>query len=370
MIVNCPICGKAYNKLSGGQKYCGSPVEHVCPICGKSYTTACGIKFIPPTCGAKSCRVKLRNIRCETTNLSRYGVKRPLQSEIWLKKSESVCQKRYGGNSSFSSETVIQKSRDTLIEKYGVDNARRIPGIEDKIKKTNQNKYGADYPMQTEKYKQLFRDIFKDKYGDSVYFRTEDYKQKTRETILQVYDVDIKEMSSVELGRVLVNIGSSLPLWLRSSVIISARAKELQTVFAHSNMSAELEYVVGNRRFDLYIKSKNLLIEVDGSYWHSISSTVKCPVSINYHYKKSSLAVSNGFNCIHIWDWDNLSDTVKCIADSNHIFMKPKSTPQLHWWSEVSGGIHIIDDGSLNFDAQISNGFLPIYDDGYEVIFD
>lgn len=69
------------------------------------------------------------------------------------------------------------------------------------------------------------------------------------------------------------------------------------------------EFTLGKFIYDF--KVGNTLIEVNPTITHNINfNPFNDPIERNYHKDKSTLAKSNGYHCIHIWDWD---DPIKII---------------------------------------------------------
>ena len=67
------------------------------------------------------------------------------------------------------------------------------------------------------------------------------------------------------------------------------------------------EYPIENYIYDF--KINNTLIEINPTYTHNSTNTTwynnKYIVETDYHLTKSQMAWKHGFECIHVWDWDN-----------------------------------------------------------------
>jgi len=67
------------------------------------------------------------------------------------------------------------------------------------------------------------------------------------------------------------------------------------------------EYPIENYIYDF--KINNTLIEINPTYTHNSTNTTwynnKYIVETDYHLTKSQMAWKYGFECIHVWDWDN-----------------------------------------------------------------
>ena len=69
----------------------------------------------------------------------------------------------------------------------------------------------------------------------------------------------------------------------------------------------EFQYQLDNKSFDFYIPEKNLLIEVDGVYWHSknLRKNEMNAMQIRHHHNdiiKNKLAKKSNYNIIRVWE--------------------------------------------------------------------
>ena len=80
-------------------------------------------------------------------------------------------------------------------------------------------------------------------------------------------------------------------------------------------VEAEVQKVINNKIYDFYIPSKNMMVEVDGDYWHAnpliyegkeLNKTQARNVK-NDKYK-DVLAVGNGFKLERVWEYDLNND--------------------------------------------------------------
>ena len=80
----------------------------------------------------------------------------------------------------------------------------------------------------------------------------------------------------------------------------------------------ELQKVVGKKIFDFYIPSKNMIVEVDGDYWHANPiiyeqkdlNKIQLRNQKNDKYKET-LAKGNGFKFERVWEYDLKNDYKK-----------------------------------------------------------
>lgn len=96
----------------------------ICPTCGKSldhsfynlrrgYKKHCSIK-----CAANDVKVKEKRVE---TNIEKFGVENPYQSEDIKRKIKKTLQNRYGVDAALKSPTFKKKMIETNRKRYGAD---------------------------------------------------------------------------------------------------------------------------------------------------------------------------------------------------------------------------------------------------------
>jgi len=85
--------------------------------------------------------------------------------------------------------------------------------------------------------------------------------------------------------------------------------KEFKKLLKEIGVSFEIQKVVGNKIFDFYIPEKNMLIEVDGDYWHANPDTVETLNKIQERNLrndkfKEGLAAGLGYKLERVWESD------------------------------------------------------------------
>ena len=150
-----------------------------------------------------------------------------------------------------------------------------------------------------------------------------------------------------------------------------------------------------NRQYD--VKINNILIEIDPTISHSTQPTwwfrEATPL---YHLDKTLLANSHGYQCIHVFDWDNYEQVVDIIQyELTHgvmqaalkysskecellkvdrskfqisTFSKIKETipPQENWSKDNE--VRPAPDDDADIQSLKDEGWRPVYDCGYEMI--
>lgn len=155
--------------------------------------------------------------------------------------------------------------RKTMIEKYGVTNSYAASNVKEKIKHIIQEKYGVDYACELPQAKEA----------------NKPYK-----------------ISKINI--------------------------EYSNYLKDNNIDNELEY----DNFDIKIKNKNIVLEINPTYTHNTTNRAKFGnfirelIEPDYHLNKTKKANKNGLLCIHIFDWDNINKIIYLLKDKSSIYAR------------------------------------------------
>lgn len=201
------------------------------------------------------------------------GTNNPFQTDHAKKKSKNTCKKKYGteyavqskevqqkisntfaikwGSRSECGKLVSPKARETMLKKYsgvGFDS----PITREKIKTTNLIRYGTQFATESEIIKEKIRASHIKKYG-CHYFQTPEFKLIRKETNILKYGQEnpIEIFSRLSRGRVSK---------FQRNVYF-----EILTTFPDAILEKELSPKITT---DIFIPSRNLVIECYGDYWH------------------------------------------------------------------------------------------------------
>ncbi|MCD8211780.1 MAG: hypothetical protein LUC17_01980 [Oscillospiraceae bacterium] len=317
----CEECGKPFIPKSGTQRVCDGTHTTKCIYCGKDIEYTCRPWEKPNYC-SKEC-IELDKKR---KLMEKYRVDN-------VSKLPSVKEKISKAN---SSEAVQAKRKQTCIERYGVENPFQSEEIKEKIKETNLKNYGVENPMQNPeiadkiskilsdpKHVEAHRQHLYEKYG---VYDTNDIpgvKEKTIKTNMEKYGVPYYVLTDAYRKPEI-------------SVAISKINKYHAELLKSLGFETEFEKTIENKSFDIFLPSKNVLIEIDPTYTHNSFGNHwnKDGLNKDYHFNKTTVAMNHGYRCIHIWDWDLPIKVYSSLLDSNKIsvnlcVVKPISEEEL-----------------------------------------
>ena len=220
------------------------------------------------------------------TNLERYGVKNIRELDEINDKIKQTNLERYGAESPFQSDEVREKIKKTNLEKYGVENVLSSNEVKEKIKQTNYERYGVPYTLQADEVKERIRQTNLERYGVEYYCETEHARENNK------------------------------------PYKISKINKEFSDILTSLNINNDLEFSIGHKSYD--IKVDNTLIEIDPTFTHNTSLPVFSNehISIDYHLNKTKLANENGFNCIHVFDWDDKDKIINMFLPKSILYAR------------------------------------------------
>ena len=298
--------------------------------------------------------------KMEKTMMERYGVKHAAQSKEFLEKMQETTMKRYGVKNASSSPEVKEKRKQTFLERYGVDSVCRIEEFKEKnyekMKQTNLRKYGVEYPAQSKEIREHMKKTNLEKYGQEYTVRVPEFIEKSKQTNIDRYGVDNafkneqlrKKAQETNMKKYGVKHASQSPeiqeriresnlekygveYFCQHEDCISANGhrisklnKNFHEFLLKSGIENELEFIVENLGYDL--KVGNTLIEIDPYFTHN---TTKGPcfggkereaITCNYHLEKTNFAKGKGYNCIHVFDWEDWDKIA-------YLFQKKKKIP-------------------------------------------
>lgn len=275
--------------------------------------------------------------KVKQTNLERYGAENPWSSEIIHDKIKETNLERFGVEYPLQSDEVINTMKKNNLEKYGVESVQQLDSVKEKIKQTNLERYGAEYGLSSDIIKEKIKQTNLERYGYTNATKSDIVKEKIKQTNLERYGVsytlqsnEVREkIRQTNLERYGVEYYCMTEDCISKNKVhrISKVNKEFYNKLLENNIDCELEYYIGTKGFD--IKSNNTLIEINPTYTHNSTygalfkgKTNESPKDYDYHISKTKLANDNGFQCIHIFDWDDEDKIINMLKPKENIYAR------------------------------------------------
>lgn len=202
----------------------------------------------------------------------------------------------YCSRSCIAKEHLIKKvdyKQRTLTMKKLLEDDEYVKNRTEKTQKTNLEKYGVINVLQLDDNIEKAKQTKLEKYGDENYSN----REKSAKTYYEHYG---------DGGQYLSRISK-----------INKRIFDLID-------GDEFEFALGRYNYD--IKKGNYLIEIDPTFTHNCCDTKihnkYGGLDMMYHYNKTDVARKVGYNCIHIFDWDDLERIKYMLQDKQTLYAR------------------------------------------------
>lgn len=344
--------------------------EGFCAICGKEAIFKSVNKGYSDRCRNLECSNALKREATKRTSLFKYGTESPNQAKEVKEKQKQAFIDKYGVDNPWKAKEVQNKIKNILQERYGVDHPHKNKEIRqkaentmikrhgglggasktilEKMKNTNLERYGSENIRSSKYFQDRMHEHFQDKYGTNSPFGAKEVQEKcrkTRELMLLNFEKehDCTCTSNLNIRHIfkIINILNIEKIkkfglvFIKNSDIDLVVFKELDEKFKSEtlyNSRYEIEIhewlktiytgkiqfntrqIISPLELDFYIPEKNLAIEFNGDYWHSVN-TGRDP---KYHLNKTKLCQEKGIQLIHVfeYEWNSKKDIIKSIISS------------------------------------------------------
>lgn len=408
----CPVCGEAVEikEMYTGPQACSEKCrqQRIASTCESKYGNRCVLNSQHGRATAvKNCMERYGRpnasgspevvAKREATMEKRYGVKYAQQSPEIQEKTRQTSLQVYGCEHPAQNPQVKQKAADTWMRKWG-GIAMASPAFRASVESTCERKYGTRYYMCTQQFRDQAQIGLLVRYGvitamqctevqsqaRTTYFQNTGFyypwqnpsmipsiQSKIKYTMMSKYGVDnaAKCPELVEKAKATMVQRYGVPWYVMSEACshknpgkISKLNKHMLGLFREVFPDAVPEKHIRLHSFDIFIPSLGVVIEINPTVTHNSHQDIYNEQSHGYsplyHSKKTKVAASAGFRCIHMFDWTTFESAVDACYNPS-----AQSTGiQLHWYNDRTNS-HITDS-DLSYDELIARGYLPVYDDG------
>ena len=108
--------------------------------------------------------------------------------------------------------------------------------------------------------------------------------------------------------------------------LISLNKSNFITLLNKNNIKVELNFQIEDQIYDFKLLDQNIVIDLDSSYTHNttVGPILKTGhrgslVKRDYHLNKTLIAMEHGYQCIHVWDWDDLNKIINLLVNKERI---------------------------------------------------
>ena len=311
-----------------------SPLKCSCGTLLKAYS----VRKIQKNCSPKCAGSNLETLsKRENTNLKKYGSGSPAGSAVVQELIKKSNLQKYGVPSTLMLPIVKEKIARTNLQKYGNTNPAKSPQIIDQIKQTHANRtpvqrlaeqisrrntnlqrYGYEYPQQMksarDKSSAINRASFVENGLPEVFQRLqEEYEVLPMFLASSWSGTDTRyQWVHAKCGKEFLAAGN-VSRGIRCPYCkTKSRVQTTVESFCEDPFEPENRSVLAPYEIDVFVKSKNVGIEVNGIFWHH-DRRPNLPL-----VKKTELAEARGIKLLHFWDFEvsNKPKIVKQIIES------------------------------------------------------
>lgn len=200
--------------------------------------------------------------KIKETNLEKYGVENPSLSNKIREKAEQTNLKRFGVKNPSQSNKIREKAKQTNLKRFGVEFPSQTKEIKAKIKQTSLNRYGVNNPLQSKEIKEKIKRTNIEKYGTEYAMQNKEILEKQQNTAFKLKDFTFPESNQT------VQVQGYEPYCL-NDLLQNEHIDEDDLIDGYEcRPTIKYEYDDKTHYYhpDIYIPSKNMIIEVKSSY--------------------------------------------------------------------------------------------------------
>ena len=273
--------------------------QKVCRICGKTFETESRKQELcSPECRKQSKRLSMLSKSKE------FYAHRNLK----IKQARNTSESRHKTSVASKKTWQNEESRKKLsksVRKSFTETVRK--NISDKLKKHWKNTKRTGLTIQKPEIKAKICHTLDLKYGRCHWPCN---SRKARKKALETAKRNNSWAKARQKGF------DTLRTKPKTELYVSEAETEIKDFIISLGFSVQKTYISGMKasgEIDIFIPEKNIGIEYNGCYWHSIKFKDKY-----YHQRKTLLAKEQGIELIHIWEdmWKEKKDIVKSILSA------------------------------------------------------
>jgi hypothetical protein len=233
----------------------------------------------------------------KATNLEKYGVENPSQSDEIKEKKIATCFKNHGVGCSLQSEEIKEKIKETNLEKYGVEYASQNEEIKEKIKATNLEKYGVEYALQSEEIREKSKATCLEKYGVEYPMQNAEVMEKSSKNAYKSKEYSYPSGAIIKMQGYEHFALDELLQTLPEHEIVTG-SKNVPEVWYEDEQGKRHRYYV-----DIFIPSQNRCVEVKSTWTFKKKQRIV--------YLKQQALKDAGYKC-EIWVYNAKGEKVEC----------------------------------------------------------
>jgi hypothetical protein len=231
------------------------------------------------------------------TNRNKYNADHHLKTHTGLNKYQQLIQEKYGCDvvSTLQLDSVKQKIKNTNLQRYGVE----YPIQSENVQAARQTKEIAKYGVTSSTQRHLLPERVAEFHNDVEFKKI----YETYKTVVELSDYFGYTESPIRQRASQLRLPRKNMSSVSDEEISLANWLSQYTIVEQSNRNLIAPYEI-----DIFLPQHSLAIEYNGVYWHSSKYVDK-----SYHLNKSQLLMKKNIRLIHIFsdDYTNKCNIVK-----------------------------------------------------------
>jgi hypothetical protein len=258
-------------------------------------------QFCSVTCSQQYTKSKNKDwlVKRDVTNIDKYGVKSPLQSEQVKDKYKYNLMQKHGVDNPFLVKEYKDKANDTIMERYGYQHANQNKEIASKISHALKGKIRDRKAVIELRWEKI-----------QAYCETENLeplfdKQYLIDNLIKDIRVKFRCRKCNNITELSI-VNGYLPTCNKCSnykgysLIEDEITRFIQQHYDGEILLKNRAILSGRREIDIYLPALNLAFEINGIYWHSeIWGKYR-----EYHLSKTEEMISKNIHLVHIFDYE------------------------------------------------------------------
>lgn len=245
--------------------------------------------------------------KCKQTCLEKYGVEYVLSNKDFRDSWKEIFMEKYGVEYAGQIPELIENNKKHFLEKYGVDNPSKAPEVIETIKQSNLEKYGVEWSMQNKEVRDKANQKNIENAWNNICKHSDIWIPLfTREEFVGWSDFDSKKPITYKFKCSKCGSVCEFSRWFPLCQICNPPENKSKPEYDLIDIieSCGIHCIHGDRKLldgkelDIYIPSKNIAIEYDGLFWHSINNGT----APDYHVSKTNTCESKGIHLIHVFE--------------------------------------------------------------------
>lgn len=299
----CPNCGDKHNKKLSN--YCCKPIVNNCLNCGKPRETKC---------------VERMKIYCSQKCSTQHKKNKCLNCGDPCK--EKYCKKSVKINCKYCGKEHIAKCCSKIAIYCSGVCAARDPKIKEKTKQTQFKNHGGVYAFNTPKQQETMMK----KFGSLGRLGNKEELEKHFKLMMERHGVRTPSEKQEFLERAMTTLMNNYGQIFNNKTISKVNLEFGEKLKEQLGVEIQYEFHLKGKFYDIYLPAYNIAIEINPTITHNSSIAFACkrnkckqpcsvhkPLSRDYHYKKSKLAMDNDLKLIQVYEWEDDSDVIRII---------------------------------------------------------